>query len=76
MKTCSPGWLSFLVSTLVSDQRKKCPIMIESMLSKMLEYAPAVAILLYLLRENNRQMKQFWDLCIKHLLSEHDEKQE
>jgi len=44
------------------------------MILRVVEYAPAVAILLLLLWQNARQMNKFWDLCIKHLLGEEDDK--
>lgn len=44
-------------------------------ITHMIEYAPAVAILLLLHWQNARQMAKFWDACLKHLIEdakEHD----
>jgi len=45
------------------------------MLNHIIEYAPAVAILLALHWQNARQMQKFWDMCLKHLLADADDEQ-
>lgn len=45
---------------------------IQLLIEKILTQAPSVAILLWLVIKFDKQMAQFYDLCLKHLLADAD----